>query len=522
MASANAASRLDSWLDGTVPEGQRLDFKETVHLDSKPQKLELLKDLTAMGNGGGGTVVVGVAERKVDDLSVADVVVPLDDRSLTSRMADLILDSVRPTLTWKETYIDVEGGYVLILDVDPSPIGPYMVQFAGEYRYYRRVGEKSRPMPEDMVRDLYAAAAVWDRDRGELWANMQIPMAAHWGDHPLLTVTGVPIHVGDRVFDPAVVTIEDLRPAAAMHYSGYHAMLGGVPALVNGFRVWADGFYSEADGLLDNREKLPPEPQVRARVHRNGTCALAAHVATTDRLDPVRLADAYLAYFAALWATRGVRSVEFALELTGFERRPGTVQPTYPTADHPAGAPPISASVREVLNVDHLASPTSRHETLAVFANRVANSFGDPAVATGWTRGLLRTEQKATRLVATRGDIVDLNAGASPWLIAENGSVRHPSNLERRVAWWSDGALLDLDGNLLATIEFPTIENLQPDFAVGHPDATYGDDLQHRAPEALTATDGALGPATRPACTGRWAATDPVQYMRAQRDGDLG
>jgi hypothetical protein len=64
-----------------------------------------------------------VAERKDGDLSVADHLEPMTDRQLMTSVASLLIDTIRPTLIWRTTVIEVDGGFVLVVEVDPSPMG---------------------------------------------------------------------------------------------------------------------------------------------------------------------------------------------------------------------------------------------------------------------------------------------------------------------------------------------------------------------------------------------------------------
>jgi hypothetical protein len=500
-----------------VPEGQRLDFKQTVDISSTPDKRELLKDLTAMGNGGGGTLAFGIAERKDGELSFADTVTPLTDRSLVRRAANLVLSTVRPTLLWRSSTIEVKGGYVLVVDVDPSPLGPYMVQYKGDYRYYRRVGEDSVPMDESMVRDLYAGAAAWTRQRELEWSDTKLPFSPNWSGEAFLTVSGIPIPGSQDIFDPSTVEIEDLTSDAVMLWDSHHARLAGTARLMSAMSVWADGFTARTDGDVPQRDKLPTADQVRIRLHRSGAIGVGAHIGTGDELDPVRMANAYLAYLGRLWLLREVRTIEVRIELTQFSRYAGPTPARYPAAEHPDEAPAIAAAIGAILSVEDLTDTASRHRRLREFADRIANAFGRRSAEVGWDRGLLRTRERDIRLVASEGTLLDLNNGGGEWFVASNGSVRRPSSLEARVAWWRQGALLDLEGNLLATTEFPTCDGLPTDFAVAHPSTPIADHMTGRQPEETSEAGGAaLYPAEAPACTGVWSDQDPLRYMRNQ------
>ncbi len=509
----SANQRLETWLSGTIPEGQRLDFKQELHVTTASERQELLKDLTAMGNGGGGTIAFGIAERKAGEESFADHVTPLTDRADLGRMTDLILSTVRPTLIWSDHTIETEGGFVHIVDVEPSSMGPYMVQLKQSNRYYRRIGDRSVPMDEAMVRDLYALAASWQRDRDELWKTLHLPIGPRWEIQPLLTVTGVPTDLREGLFDPARLTVADLEFDLPAIQAGHHAQLSGLSGLTNSLGIWADGFFAAADGIVPNRTELPPAGQVQMRIHRTGSIAFGAHIATADLYDPVRMTNAYLAYAGAIWSRYDVRSVELRVELTGFDATASTKR-RYPEAPHPDAAPPIRSGIQEIVPVADLTNTSTRHRLLLDFANRIANSFGHPTVATGWTNGLLRTPNTATRLIAARGEIYAAVTPGTSWPVAVNGSVRDPGSLETRVAWWHEGALLDLDGNLLATTEFPICDNLPDDFAVSPLTTEWADELMGRDPEELSDKFAALAPIEPPACSGQWNDADPHRYMR--------
>lgn len=516
LVTRSAEQRLATWLSGTISEGQRLDFKQELHLATSGERLELLKDLTAMGNGGGGTIAFGIAERRAGDESFADHVTPLTDRADLGRMTDLILSAVRPMLIWSDHTIETTGGFVHIVDVEPSPLGPYMVQLKQNNRYYRRVADRSVPMDASMVGDHYSQAASWKGDRQALWESLHLPIGRRWEIQPLLTVTGVPTHPKEGLFDPARVTTADLQCGLPSLESGHHARLSGLAGLVYSLSVWADGFLGTADGEVPQRGELPPSAQVQMRLHRAGAIGFGAHVATSDVYDPVRMANAYLAYAAVLWTRFEVRSVELRVELAEFGPDASTKR-RYPKAPHPDAAPPISAALHEIVQVEDLTNTSARHRLLLAFANRIANAFGHTTVSKGWTNGLLRTPMAATRLIAARGEIYAAVAGGTTWPVAVNGSVRDPGSLDTRVAWWCDGALLDLEGNLLATTEFPICDGLPDDFAVQPPAEGWDEELIGREREELSDKHAALAPVDPPACTSRWSSADALTYMRDQR-----
>jgi hypothetical protein len=186
-------------------------------------------------------------------------------------------------------------------------------------------------------------------------------------------------------------------------------------------------------------------------------------------------------------------------------------------ASHPADAPPIEVSVDRITAVTELISMTSRHKLVRTFANRISNAFGKASDPTGWSCGTLHTPSGPTELIGTRGNIRSWRSGGSFWSVAVNGSVRQSQSTDHRVGWWLDGALLDPEGNLLATVEFPTIHGLPDDFSMIEVEPFAPEYIEDREPEPTSVQHGpATLPQHPPECSGRWADTDPIQHMHAR------
>lgn len=259
--------RVTTWLADSTAEDQHFDIKQTLSLAARNERKELLKDLTGMGNGGGGTIAFGIAERVVGSDAVADRVVELSDRTLVGRLADLIANAVRPTLRWFPTVVDrPSGGYVLIVDVERSPLGPYMVDAYDDHRYWRRVHTSTMPMDERLVHDLYAEAVRWASQRDAVWAQVQLPLAPTWSSRPWLTASGIPEMLLGEPFDPATRPIVDL---AYGRQDTEHARIAGLDDLASKFTPWGGGFIAEANAER-GPGSYPPGPQTVVRLHRNG------------------------------------------------------------------------------------------------------------------------------------------------------------------------------------------------------------------------------------------------------------
>lgn len=494
----SGADRIAAWLADEAAEGQRFDVKQSLDLAGSSNRKELLKDLTGMGNGGGGTVVFGIAERKLGSESVADTVVPLQDRQLVAVVVDVVADGVRPTLRW--TYDIVEqpgGGYVLIVDVDPSPLGPYMVEAYKDHRYWRRVQADTRPMDERMVHDLYALAARWEGQRAAMWERLQLPLSRTWSAGPWLTASGVPEYVAGEPFDPSRHDPESLTYERA---DTPHARIAGLHEHPARLGVWADGFVAAGDAERVGTD-FPRGPQSVLRIHRDGAVGLGVHLATPHQLDATRALNAQLDYVAQLWDAAGVSRVELRIELSGLTQlaandRTGPF-PTLGRGD--ATTPPAEVSLAELVLVADLRDAPVRHRLLARFADRVANCFGEARQRVGFDVGSLHSPAgpvEGTARVGTIGRWADRSPNGA--LVGETGAVRMPHDHEL-IGWWDRGVLADLDGNVVAALEFAQSDALPADFmpaAVDRSDVGSGGDWD---PEPWG------GDLTRPPWTRRWS-----------------
>jgi predicted HTH transcriptional regulator len=92
-----------------LPESDSLEYKESLILDTKKQREELLKDLSGMANGGFGVIVFGVSK---DDThaDLPETITPLTDRGLVGRLEDIVRDGIRPPLLVQFLIIEYPPG----------------------------------------------------------------------------------------------------------------------------------------------------------------------------------------------------------------------------------------------------------------------------------------------------------------------------------------------------------------------------------------------------------------------------
>jgi ATP-dependent DNA helicase RecG len=115
----DAVSRL---IHQRIPENSTLEYKSALSLGTQGEKKELLKDLTSMGNGGGGTLIFGMEEEP--GTNVAKALTPLADPGLVGVVEDVVTSAVRPPLLWSHETFEVEEGFVVVIDVERSGLPP--------------------------------------------------------------------------------------------------------------------------------------------------------------------------------------------------------------------------------------------------------------------------------------------------------------------------------------------------------------------------------------------------------------
>lgn len=141
---------------GVEAESVSLDFKDGIKLNNMTNEArkELVVDVTAMANSGGGTIIYGLAEAPpLDGRSVAGAISPVTDERVTQdRIREIVYSNTDPALSgFTVKCIPVAGGRVIVVDVAE---GDTAYQNKMDRRYYNRVDASSAPMYGFAVRDV--------------------------------------------------------------------------------------------------------------------------------------------------------------------------------------------------------------------------------------------------------------------------------------------------------------------------------------------------------------------------------
>jgi hypothetical protein len=444
-------------IDTRIPESTSLEYKSELHLDSTEDRRELLKDLTGMGNGGGGSIIFGMQEEA--GTNVAKELSPLGTSSIVSQIEDIVRSAVHPPLVWSHNAFEMGGGWVVIADIEPSTLGPYMVESYKEQRYYKRTGTSVHPMSEQEVRDAYAIALRARDHRDDTWKRHLLPIRID-PQEPWLVVSALPEEPLSEIFDARQVDFQKfILPPLLANYPDHSS----VDFAARSMHHWADGIAGD-DGI--NGE----EPRCLIRLHRDGAAGIALHLYPELRMEATaRVLNAHLLYLAWFWDEfRLHRPVELEIALTGLTQAtmPRNAFGTASTdVVQPAGVNVETVSViEEVLPWELLRAPV-RHGVLRRFCDRLEQAFGrasaKPLFEEGWLYG---KSGQNTGLLLGAGLIWE-HRGAGPGVRHGSfdvaGQVRGAGDV---CAYVVDGVLIDPAGDTLALLEMATGSGCPNDF----------------------------------------------------------
>lgn len=154
------AADVDALVESKLPEGMRIDYKRGLAVRSRKERIEVCKDVSGLANAQGGWLFYGIEEDESPEPLPA-AVRPFEVGGDLTVAEDILDSSLQPRARFEARVIDVDGGQVVIVHVEPRQGALIMVQGYGEFRYYRRSGTRTIPMGNLEV----SAARAREEDR---------------------------------------------------------------------------------------------------------------------------------------------------------------------------------------------------------------------------------------------------------------------------------------------------------------------------------------------------------------------
>lgn len=134
-------------------EGAYLDFKRDIPRRDARGQQDLLSDVSAFANSAGGDLIYGVDE---DGEGRAGSVVaqPGNMDEEARRVQDVLMNNIEPRVPgFQVVAVPVEGGFVLLVRVPQSWVGPHRVKTNNAF--YSRENGRKRPLDVPEIRDLF-------------------------------------------------------------------------------------------------------------------------------------------------------------------------------------------------------------------------------------------------------------------------------------------------------------------------------------------------------------------------------
>jgi hypothetical protein len=427
-----------------IAENTTLEYKSQLPLSTENDRKELLKDFTGMGNGGGGTLILGMDEEK--DTSVARRLTPLPDLSVIGQIEDIVISTVRPPLIWSHNAYAFEGGWIVVVDVEQSTLGPYMIDAYGEQRFHRRSNKSVHRMSEQEVRDGYSIA-LRSRDRREqVWKDHHLPLRIANGA-TCLVVSALPEEPLSEIINSREIDLRSFAPPEGIAHYVNLTRLSMVPFSL---KHWADGLTAEI-------AKIESSEWLTLRIHRDGAVGIAQEVLTGIAYESIsRTLNAFLLYLAWFWNEFSMqRPVELEVAIVGLplaalqddvfsSARQKIVEPPGLTVGH------VGITVNEL--PWELSRAAVRHRIVRRFADRLKQAFGEPGATSMFEHGwLYNNAGRRLNLALDQGKIWDPGQGGSIANIGTDGQIWGTNG--KVCTFVIDGVIVDTEGRTLATLE---------------------------------------------------------------------
>ena len=146
-------SDLQELIEAQVPESLRLEFKRQQYEKTDKDKLELLKDISALANTHGGHLLLGVEENEGIATELVGLEIDADKEKL--RIEQIIKNGTEPPIPGiRQLAISLSTEKkVILIRIPPSWFPPHRVRYKGKNRFYMR---NSAGVHEPSVEELRA------------------------------------------------------------------------------------------------------------------------------------------------------------------------------------------------------------------------------------------------------------------------------------------------------------------------------------------------------------------------------
>jgi hypothetical protein len=157
-------AELQSHIDNFVEESLTLDYKAADSLAmTDGKKKEITKDVSAMANSAGGTIIYGLREHtNPAKKHLAEKIDPIDRTSFSKEWLEQVINNIRPRISGiiihSVTLTSGPNDVAYVVEIPQSNTAHQ----ATDDRYYKRFNFMSVPMVDHEIRDVMSRVTVPD------------------------------------------------------------------------------------------------------------------------------------------------------------------------------------------------------------------------------------------------------------------------------------------------------------------------------------------------------------------------
>lgn len=171
--------RLATLIAAASPETRTLEFKARLPERSDRDRAEFLKDVSAMANASGGSILFGVAEAAGVASKLANLRLGDPDAEIR-RLSQILEAGVEPRLSGvRFTPIKSPEGDVLILDVPQSFDSPHRYLFNGHSKFVARMGSHISELSYEQLKAAFDQSSTRVERLREHW-KQDFSLARMW------------------------------------------------------------------------------------------------------------------------------------------------------------------------------------------------------------------------------------------------------------------------------------------------------------------------------------------------------
>ena len=123
-------------------------------IDKSLTKDEIVRDVNAFANAGGGTIIYGLDEDKTTSPSLASELSPvMNDKADVLRLTSIIRSGMEPVFNAFDVseIVVPAGGRIIVVSIEKAETAH---QCKSDHKYYHRVGPGRLPMYDHQIRDV--------------------------------------------------------------------------------------------------------------------------------------------------------------------------------------------------------------------------------------------------------------------------------------------------------------------------------------------------------------------------------